>query len=51
MLPGQISLTLTLSINPYHPLVLAGLLNYILCLHRANVDKFLLVSEYCHVHV
>ena len=53
-LTAWISLTLTLSlslsISPYHLLLLASLLNYTLCPHRANVNKFLLVSQHWHVH-
>ena len=40
MLPAWISLTL--AVRPYHPLLRAGLLDYMLCLYRAVVDKFLL---------
>ena len=35
----------------YHPYVPAGLLDYILCLYRAVVDKFLLVVQYSHIRV
>ena len=35
------SLSLSLSISPYHPLLPA---NYILCPHRADVNMFLLVG-------
>ena len=38
------------TIHPYHPSVLAGLLDYILCLYRAVVDMFL-VDQHMHVHV
>ena len=37
------SLSFSLSIRPYHPLLLTGLSNYTLCPHRADVDKFFLV--------
>ena len=40
-----------LSIHLYHPLLPAGLPNYILCPHRTYVDKFLLVDQQWHVHV
>ena len=35
---------LSLSVHPYHQPHLAGLPNYILCPHRADVNKFLLVG-------
>ena len=34
----------------YHPLPLGGLQDYILCLYRAIIDKFLLVSQHIHIH-
>ena len=40
----------TLSIHPYYPSLPAGLPNYTLCPHRANVNKFLLVGQHWHVH-
>ena len=51
MLIAQISLTLFLSIRPYHPSLLVGLPNYILCPHRAVVDKFLLNGQHWYIHV
>ena len=50
MLLVQISPSLSLSICPYHSLLLAGLPKCILCLCRAVVGKFLLVDQHCHVH-
>ena len=41
----------SLYIRPYHPSLSTGLLNYILCPHRAIVRKFLLVVQPWHVHV
>ena len=41
MLFAQISLTLSLAIHLYYPLLPAGSLDYILCLYRADVDKVL----------
>ena len=38
------------SLHPYHPSFPAGPPNYILCLHRADVNKFLLVSQHWHIH-
>ena len=38
-----------LSICLYHPSLLAGPPNYILCLHRADVNKFLLVSQHWYI--
>ena len=54
-----ISLTLSLSIYIYiyltiflyHPSLLAGLLDYIMCPYRAIVNKFLFVSQPLHVRV
>ena len=37
--------------SPYHPLIPAGFLNYILCQHKPDVNKFLLVGQYWHVYV
>ena len=48
---SQIYLTLSVSICPYHPLLLAGLPNYILCPNGAIENNFLLVCENIHVHV
>ena len=45
------SLSLSVTIRPYHPSLLAGLLDYILCLYRAVVGEFLLVGQHCHIHV
>ena len=42
---------LSLSICPYHPSLSAGLPNYILCLHRADMNKFLLFARHWHVYV
>ena len=50
VLPTQISLTL-LVIRPYHPLLPAGPLDYILCPYRAVVLKFLSVSQHWHICV
>ena len=36
-----VQISLSLPIHPYHPSLPAGLQNYILCLHRADVSKFL----------
>ena len=47
----QISLTLSLAILFYYPSLAADLLDYILCLYRVVVEKFLLVGQYLHVHV
>ena len=33
------------------PFISVGLPNYILCRHRANVNKFLLVSQCWHIYV
>ena len=41
----SLSLSLSLSICSYHPLFPAGLPFYILCLHRAAVNKFLQVDQ------
>ena len=46
----SLSLSIYLSICSYHPSLPAGLPDYILYPHRAVVDKFLLVDQYCHVH-
>ena len=40
---------ISLSTSPYHQSVTI-LPNYILCPYRANVNKFLLVSQHWHVH-
>ena len=50
-LTAQISQSLPHSIRPYHPLLPAGLPNYILCPHRAEVNKFLLVGQPLQVHI
>ena len=42
---------LYLSIHLYLPLLPASLPSYIMCPRRADVNKFLLVSQYCYVHV
>ena len=42
---------LFLAIRPYHSSLPAGLLEYILCLYRAVVCKFLLVGQHWHVRV
>ena len=47
----QSSLTLSLTIHPYHPSLVAGLLGYILCPYRADVTKSLLVGQHWHVLV
>ena len=39
------------TIHPYHLSLLSGLPNDILCLHRADVNKFLLVSQHWQIHV
>ena len=41
----------SLGIYPYHPLLPTGLLDDILCLYKAVLGKFLLVSQHWHVHV
>ena len=38
-------------IRLYHPLLLAGLADYILCSHRASVDSFELVAQHLLVCV
>ena len=43
VLPTRISLTF--SIHPYGPSLLEGLLNYTLCPHWADIDKFSLVDQ------
>ena len=43
--------SLSLSIHPNHPLLPAVFPYYILCPHRADTDKFLLVGQNWHVHV
>ena len=48
---AQISLTLFLSIRPYYLSLLAGLLNYILCPHKAVVGNFFLVNQHWHVYL
>ena len=40
-----------LAIHPYHPLLLVGLLGYVLCQHKVDVCKSLLVGQHWHVHV
>ena len=45
-----LSLSFSLSIRPYHPSLLGGLPNYI-CVHTADVNKFLLIDQYWLVHV
>ena len=42
---------LSLPIRPNHPSLPAGLQNYILYPYWANVNEFLLVSQYKHVYV
>ena len=42
---------LSLAICFYHPLLPAGLPDYILCPYRAVVDKFLLASQHSHINV
>ena len=39
------------AVHLYHPLLLAGFLGCLLCLHRANVRKSLLVSQHRDIHV
>ena len=51
VLRAQISLTLSLSIRPYCPSLPAGLSNYSLYPHRTDINKFLLMGQYWHVHV
>ena len=46
-----LSLTLSLSIRPYHPSLPAGVPNFILCPCRGVVGKFLLVYNHWHDHV
>ena len=45
------SLFLSLSLRTYHPLLPAGLPNYILCHRRADVNKFLLIDPHWHFYV
>ena len=42
---GFSCLSLSLSIRSYHPLLPAGLPNYILCWHWANINKFCLSAN------
>ena len=42
--------SLSLAINPYHPSLLAGSLGCILCPHRVDVCKSLLVSQHWYTH-
>ena len=42
---------LSLTIRPYHPSLLVGFLDYIFCLYRAVVGKFLLVGQHLHICV
>ena len=44
-------LSIYLSIYPYNLSLPVGLLDYILCLHRAAVGKFRLVGQHWQVHV
>ena len=44
------SLSLSLSIHRYDPLLPVGLLNYVLCLHRADVNKVFLVCKQWQGH-
>ena len=44
-------LSISVSIHPYCPSLPAGIPNYMLCLHRGDVIKFLLVSQHWHFHV
>ena len=46
VLTGQILLTLSLTIHPYQPSLLASLLVYIQCPHKADECKFLLVEHH-----
>ena len=39
------------TIHPYHSSLLTVLPKYILCPHRADINKFLWVNQQCHVHV
>ena len=48
---SRISLTFSRAIRPYHPSLLAGLPDYILCLYWVVIGKFLFVSQHWHVHV
>ena len=41
----------SLTICSYDPSLPAGLLDYILCLYRAVLDKFLSVGQYLHVRI
>ena len=43
--------SLSLSIHSCHPLLPTGLQNNLLCVHRDDVNKLLLVSQHWHVHV
>ena len=45
--PLSLSLSLSLSLtNPYCSSLPADLPNYVLCPHRTDVDKFLLVNQH-----
>ena len=46
----SLSLILFLPIRPYHLSLSAGLPNYI-CLHRADINKFLIVGKHWHIHI
>ena len=48
---ARISPTVSFAICHYHPSLLEGPLNYILCPYRAVVDKFLSVFQHLHVNV
>ena len=41
----------SLAIHLYHPLLLTGLLDFILCPYRVVGDKVLLVDQHLHVHM
>ena len=47
----SLSLSLFLAMRLYHPLLLAGLLDYILCPYGAIENNFLLVCKNLHVRV
>ena len=50
-LSSSLSLSLSLGIRPNNPLLLASLLDYIMCLYGAVIVKFPLVIQRLHIHV
>ena len=41
----------SITIHPYRPSLLSGLLNCIQCLHRADICKSLPVGQNWHIHM